>query len=80
MKKTYKWIIEIEVDPSWVADGFDMTDERAHEMLQKELPYSHSWETSAKVLTAPNKSDIMDEQGYSKPEVILQRSKEREER
>ena len=60
--KGFKWIIEIEVDPSWVADGFDMDDERAKEMLAKELPYAFNYEIAARVLKSPAKEKILKEQ------------------
>lgn len=48
-----KWTIEIGVDPLWVADGFDMTDERAKQMLEEHIQYAMGHEVSAKVLRRP---------------------------
>lgn len=65
--KTYKWVVEIEIDPLWVADGFDLTDARAHSILRGELPYAHSGEITTKVLSAPDPKQIRCEQGYHEP-------------
>lgn len=62
--KTYKWTVEFEVDSSWVADGFDLTDERAHDMLAYEIQGAYSHEIKAKVVKAPSRTAIRKEQGY----------------
>lgn len=63
-RKFFKWTLEIEVDESWVADGFDLDDERAHSMLAKELQYAYNDELRAKVLTSPPPDEIRLAQGY----------------
>lgn len=60
----FKWTIEIEVDPTWVADGFDLDDDRAHEMLCRELPHAYGHELKARVLSAPKPELIRKAQGY----------------
>lgn len=52
--KKLTWTVEFSVDPSWVADGFDLDDERAHLMIQHDLGYAYPSETSAKVVKAPS--------------------------
>lgn len=69
MPKTFKWVVEFEVDETWVADGFNLTDERAHLMIQKDLAYSYPSETSAKVIKAPKMEEIMEVQGYAKTQI-----------
>lgn len=64
-EKRYKWTVEFEVDAVWVADGFDMTDERALDMLAHDLGYATSDELGAKVKKAPSRAAILREQGYS---------------
>jgi len=34
-----KWILEVEVSDKWVAVGFNLTAEKAHEMFCNELIY-----------------------------------------
>jgi hypothetical protein len=63
--KRFKWTIEIAVDPSWVADGFDCTTERANDMLRGALPYAYGHELRARVLSAPRPTDIAKAQGYA---------------
>lgn len=63
----FKWVVEFEVDEIWVADGFDLTEDRAIEMLSEELPYANiDGELNAKILKSPDKNKILKVQGYSK--------------
>lgn len=63
--KRFKWAVEIEVDETWVEDGFDLTDERAKEMVMNDLRYAYGNEISCKVIAAPNPADIRKAQGYT---------------
>jgi hypothetical protein len=60
----YKWTVEIEIHPTWVADGFDLTNERLCEMLQRELPYAKENETIGCILEQPDPKQIRVERGY----------------
>jgi len=62
--KRFKWTIEIEVDETWVADGFDATDERIHAMLANDLRYAYGRELGAKVIKRPPDEDVAKAQGY----------------
>jgi hypothetical protein len=62
--KRYKWTVEIFVDKSWVADGFNLTNERAKEMVAKALPFAYNGEFSARVIQRPDKKEIRKAQGY----------------
>ncbi len=65
MPKRYKWTVEFEVDASWVADGFDLTNDRALDMLAHDLSYAYiGTELSAKVIKAPKREAIRKEQSY----------------
>ena len=68
MGKRFKWTIEIEVDETWVADGFNLTDDSATEMLGKRLGWAYSHEFSARVLTSPPPVEIQRAQGFLKCE------------
>lgn len=61
--KFYKWVVEFQVADTWVADGFDLTDERAHDMLASDLSYAYGHELKAKVIRAPSAAAIAKEQG-----------------
>lgn len=64
-QKFYKWTVEFSVDASWVADGFDLTDERALDMLANDLSYADAGqELKAKVIKSPSAKAIRKEQGY----------------
>ena len=58
-----KYTAEFWVDESWVADGFDLTDERAKEMLNGTLPYAHGSELHARVTKAPKPETVARIQG-----------------
>lgn len=56
--KKLKWVVEISVDPSWVADGFDLDDERVHGMVAEILPFALADEFDAKVIKRPGQKII----------------------
>ena len=60
-----KWTIEISVDTTWVADGFDFTKERAENMILNDLLWAYSHEVKAKIIKAPAPEKIAKIQGYS---------------
>ena len=62
--KWYKWIVEFEVSDTWVSDGFDLTDDKAKELLRLWLQYAYDNEIKAKVINAPSKQAIREEQGW----------------
>jgi hypothetical protein len=62
--KSYKWVVEIEVHPRWVADGFNLTEEALINMLSRRLDYAYESEYAAKVLEAPDPKQIRAEQGF----------------
>ena len=59
-----RWTVEFAVDSSWVADGFDLTDERAKEMLNGDLSYAYGHELNAKVIKYPSAERVARLQGY----------------
>ena len=71
-----KWTVEFAVDSSWVADGFDLTDERAKEMLANDLRYAFGHELGAKVLKYPPAVKVARLQGYDSAEHIEKQRKE----
>ncbi len=62
--KMFKWKLEIEVSESWVADGFELTQQRAKDIIESAIPYSSSEETTVKILKAPTQDSIRKAQGY----------------
>lgn len=65
MPKTFKWTVEFTVSEHWVEDGFDITNDRALDMLSRALPYANIGnELSAKVIQAPTKTSIRKAQGF----------------
>ncbi len=66
MPKFYKWTVEFQVADVWVEDGFDLTNERALNMLAEDLSMAEiGHELKAKVIKAPSKKAIRKEQGYN---------------
>ena len=72
--RKFKWVVEIEVDKFWVEDGFNLTDERAHDLMTNDLTFAYGHEFKTKVLSAPDKAAIMKVQGYSLEEIKKQTS------
>lgn len=62
--KKFKWVVEFQVDESWIADGFEMTDEVAFEMLSNQLGFAHYDELRAKVIKKPTGKSIRRMQRY----------------
>lgn len=54
----FKWTVEVEVDESWIADGFNLTRDRALQMISAVLPFADSKEYNAKIIEAPAKEKI----------------------
>jgi hypothetical protein len=52
------WTVEFSVDPSWIADGFDLTEDKAHEMIAAALPHAFNHEIESKVIKTPDKKTI----------------------
>lgn len=61
--KKFKWVAEITVDKTWVTDGFNLTAERLHEMMQNDLPFAYPHEIRTKILTKPLAREIKIAQG-----------------
>lgn len=61
--KTYRWIVEFRVSSMWVQDGFNLTDERALAMLERDLPFANGSEIDALVLKGPDPKEITMEIG-----------------
>ena len=63
--KKFKWVVQFEVDEIWVADGFDLTEDRALDMLSETLPFANiGTELNVKIIKAPDKNLILKTQGY----------------
>lgn len=71
-----KWTVEFSVDSSWVADGFDLTDERAKSMLANDLRYAYGYELGAKVVKYPPAIKVARLQGYKDAKTVEAKRKE----
>ena len=63
--KKLTWTVTISVDESWVADGFELTNDNIDDHLTSILPYAHYWEIDNKVIKSPPKAAIRKLQGYT---------------
>lgn len=62
----FKWIVEIEVSGTLVADGFDIKDDAdLHERLAHWMPFAYGHELGGRVLKAPDGKLVRKAQGYS---------------
>ena len=60
-----KSTVEFIVDKKWVVDGFDITNDRALDMLSNDLQSAHiGTELGAQVIKSPDKAVIKKLQGY----------------
>ena len=62
-KNFFRWVVQLDVHKTWVEDGFDLTDERAHDMLGNDLTFAVGFELGAKVLSSPQPDQIKKVQG-----------------
>jgi len=63
--KKFKWVVEFEVTENWVADGFEVDQRRAFNMIESVLPYASGLEIKATVKKAPEAKLIRTAQGYT---------------
>jgi hypothetical protein len=61
--KTFKWVVEFEVTENWVEDGFNLTEDRANDMIANALPYAYGSEYKATVIKSPSAKLIAKIQG-----------------
>jgi len=61
--KTFKWVVEFEVTENWVENGFNITEDRANDMIANALPYAYGSEYKATVLKSPKATLIAKTQG-----------------
>lgn len=66
----YSWLVQVTVDPVWVADGFNLNDDTAREMVGNWLSHAHGSEYDAKVMFTPDIARIAKEQGFSSVEAM----------
>lgn len=74
----FKWTVEIEIDETWVEDGFDLEDDDAVADMIKgsRLGYATSQEVKSKVLKRPPDELVAKAMGYGTvKEYLAQRSK-----
>jgi hypothetical protein len=63
--KRFKWVVEFEVTENWVADGFNIDQRRAFNMIESALPFASGAEFKATVIKAPDAKLIRTTQGYT---------------
>lgn len=75
--KKLKWTVQFEIDECWVEDGFNLTDDRALDMLSNDLRHAHiDSELRAKVIKAPAPERIAKLQGYKDASHVLKEIEE----
>jgi hypothetical protein len=63
--KKIKWVVEFEVTENWVANGFNIDQRRAFNMIESALPFASGAEFKATVIKAPDAKLIRKTQGYT---------------
>lgn len=65
MEGKFRWVVEIEVSENWVADGFDMNQDRVQRLKEELIPWAISGEeVDVRVLKSPDAESIRWAQGY----------------
>ena len=59
-----KWLVEFSVEESWVADGFNLTKERATTMIENDLAFSNPGEVTARIVSKPTDDVLAKLQGF----------------
>jgi hypothetical protein len=59
-----KWVVEFSVDETWIMDGFELTKDRALDILSNDLKYANITELGARILKSPDKKIIRKLRGY----------------
>lgn len=78
-RTTYSWVVRFEVCGTWIADGFDLTHDRALDMLSNDLGMANiGEELNARVIAAPPADRIAQEQGYKSAADKLERDANRD--
>ena len=63
--RRFKWVVEIELDESWVADGFDLGEWDPDVLAGRIMPYATEEEKTVRVVEAPSPASIREAQGYT---------------
>ncbi len=62
----YRWTLEIELDPTLVADGADLSDPRQLErLLERAYPHAYAYERSVRMIAEPDPEVVAREMGYA---------------
>lgn len=71
MKTRFKWVLEVEVDEIWVADGFDPdADQFKDAILSAMLGHARFEEVQVRLISSPKKCMINKAQGFWVKEVV----------
>ena len=67
--KRFTWLVAFTIDETWVADGFEIDDERAQSMIESACPFACGHEVRGRVVKSPPASAIKAVQsGYDEVE------------
>jgi hypothetical protein len=64
-ERFYKWVLELEVNETWIADGFNMTEKRWKDWAADGLSRLNANEFRARVVHAPSPESIAKAQGVT---------------
>ena len=62
----FRWRIEIEIDEVWVADGFEVTEDRIHDMVVSAIGFARPDEVLVRILASPHPDEILQAQGATR--------------
>jgi hypothetical protein len=63
--RRFRWLIEVEVNEVWVADGFDFDEDRCDQVRENLIGYADPDEVQVRVVKTPSPVEIRQSQGYT---------------
>ncbi len=60
----FKWTVEIEINKTWIGDGFEIKEDNLHSAINELIPYAYTDEIKVKILKSPDSKAILTAQGY----------------
>lgn len=56
--KYFEWTVKFRISELWVGDGFDLTADRAHQIMWDHLRFAEEHEIEAEIVSAPDYKEI----------------------
>jgi len=71
-QRFFRWVVEIRMDEKWVADGFDITDQRMCDTIMAVYPHISGTEVECQVISHPPDEEVAKEMGFKNVQEYLE--------